>query len=58
MALDHGWMSLLLRNRSPAPEVAGYSCKARLRGLDVAIPDYVLKNHTPQAPEAKPACAG
>ncbi|MDW8215853.1 MAG: hypothetical protein RMJ55_20065 [Roseiflexaceae bacterium] len=23
----------------PAPEVAGYGCEARLRGLDPAIPD-------------------
>ncbi|MDW8147535.1 MAG: hypothetical protein RMJ48_14755 [Roseiflexaceae bacterium] len=33
----------------PAPEVAGYGCEARLRGLDRAIPDYFLKLHQPAA---------
>ncbi len=28
---------------SPATEVAGYSCEARLRGLDQAIPDDLRK---------------
>ncbi|MDW8215590.1 MAG: hypothetical protein RMJ55_18715 [Roseiflexaceae bacterium] len=42
----------------PAPEVAGYGCKARLRGLDQAIPDYFLKLHKLRATVAKPACAG
>ncbi len=29
----------------PAAEAAGYGCKARLCGLDRAMPGYVLKNH-------------
>ncbi len=29
----------------PAAEAAGSGCEARLRGLDGAIPDYLLKNH-------------
>ncbi|MCS6839774.1 MAG: type II toxin-antitoxin system HicB family antitoxin [Roseiflexus sp.] len=31
----------------PAPEVAGYGCEARLRGLDRAMPNYFLKLHKP-----------
>ncbi|MDW8212966.1 MAG: hypothetical protein RMJ55_05395 [Roseiflexaceae bacterium] len=42
----------------PAPEVAGYGCEARLRGLDPAIPDDFPKNHEPRAPAAQPACTG
>ncbi|MCS6940948.1 MAG: hypothetical protein NZM94_16875, partial [Roseiflexus sp.] len=42
----------------PAPEVAGYGCEARLRGLDPAIPDYCRKPHKPQATVAEPAFAG
>ncbi len=41
-----------------AAEAAGSCCEARRRGLDVAIPDDVLKNHTPLATGAKPAGAG
>ncbi len=36
----------------PAAEAAGYGCEARLCGLEVAIPEYSLKNHQP--PSALP----
>ncbi len=42
----------------PAAEAAGSCCDARLRGLDGAMPDYVLKLHKPRAPAATPAFAG
>ncbi len=39
------WSNTNLRSVRPSAEAAGYGCKARLRGLNQAIPDDVLKNH-------------
>ncbi|MDW8215904.1 MAG: hypothetical protein RMJ55_20325, partial [Roseiflexaceae bacterium] len=38
----------------PAPKVAGYGCEARLRGLDRAIPDYLLNNRLKWHPQGAP----